>query len=216
VLLLTAVDVVALPFGKSKVKGQIVFRSGRELEGYLVLPKASEKSVIYYDSNEQLRKAAADDIRYLTVWNENAGPDYAHTFCFTEYHRYGIVKGDDSKVLEKCWLYMAYWNDNIRLFKSASEYQLNKDGSILLLPPESGDTHSSMWYLAQRTGEIMPTVIGVIPGNSNINANLVFRNWASRYFTDCPTLARKIEAREFKNKDVPEAIQFYIRQCGKS
>ena len=40
-----------------------------------------------------------------------------------------------------------------------------------------------------------------------------FKKAASDYFKDCPALVEKIQAREFKKKDLEEIIDFYNEKC---
>ncbi|MCB0478049.1 MAG: hypothetical protein KDC84_07795 [Crocinitomicaceae bacterium] len=62
-------------------------------------------------------------------------------------------------------------------------------------------------YYAFREGEDYPT------GLIEVKFSKPFKEKASEYFKDCPSLSKKIENKEFKKKQVKEAVEYYNSEC---
>ncbi|MDY7394176.1 hypothetical protein UMM65_02905 [Aureibaculum sp. 2210JD6-5] len=88
-------------------------------------------------------------------------------------------------------------------------------GKVTLYLHKSLDRHSGVYnnknYYVSKENMDSVTHLGRIGPLKLFDKNII--NEAIEYFKDCPELVKKIQAREYKKRDIVEIVEYYNEHC---
>jgi len=191
-----------------------VFTTNRnEIRCGIKLPDLKTKKLTCYDENGKSFQMNCDTVSHIIAWHKNTGEENSFKMYYTNYKQYK-GKSDQTEVKKKFWFFFQSGNESIMRLAMAQKYSINKNGTFTAKSTGSGGFKGEIWYLYQRPGEDMPTLIAM-DYNTLMNANSYFRMYGQHYFKDCHELAEKIESKELKCDKLNTVMEFYHTHCGK-
>lgn len=70
--------------------------------------------------------------------------------------------------------------------------------------------NSSQYYVNKGSGDVVIYLGTSHPMNGG---HKKFSKAAMKFFTDCPDILEKIKSKEFKQKQIPEIVEYYASEC---
>ena len=175
--------------------GEIFYRDGTSEKGYLKV-KYSKIKFKKKITNKKAIEFTYKKVKKIII-NED-GKDYEY--------QYKIIKGKKKgkfKLLK------------IVIFGEASLYKLEHETSLgnpRLSPIAlTYNYKGANFYLGK--GE--SSLVEFIGANSIAVGRKSIRKGLMVYFKDCKELVKKLKAKEYKNKDIVKAVEFYNSNCNK-
>jgi hypothetical protein len=190
--------------------------NGKTIEGFAEFPsnKMFDKSVKFRATlDSKSEKIDDDDIFQIRYFKDGK----MYSFERNGYRMAAkLKKGVKEKVLKsRYWYLIMKENEHIIYYALGEKYDINKKGLMVITAESTQSTPSGgiseIHFLLKRPNEKVPTLIAMNHyGTQTIGLNKVFRKYASTYFSDNAEMVRRIEAKEFKNKDMDDLVDTYV------
>ena len=182
---------VSISINAQKTEAQLVFKDGTKLKG---LGRLTKEGVIKFRKNikEERQTYTFNEVDTLLVSSKFGGYDF--------YVEVKVKNQYPKKILR-----IAFMGDRLVCYEDyAMTYR-----AIGSANSSMGGFYTVANSFLRKVGE--KEAIQLV--NYNVLFPKSFRKSASSYFKDCPDLAEKILAREFKQEDLKEVVQYYNYQC---
>ncbi|MDY0779999.1 hypothetical protein [Tenacibaculum sp. IB213877] len=173
--------------------GNLFYRDGRSEKGYLKI-KNSKIKFKKKITDKETSELSYKKIKKVII-NED-GKD-------SEYH-YKIIKG---KKKGKIKLLKVVVVGKASLYKLEHETSLGNPSTFPL--SATYNYKGANFYIGNNESNLVEFIgaKSITVGRKSIKKGLL------KYFEDCPELVKKIKNKEYKNKDIVEAVEFYNSNC---
>ena len=189
-------------------KGELISNSGTTKSGYVKIAKfgMANKEFVKFKTGKKAKveEIEASSVKKLIFVDQKSG----------EKSEFEFVELFEDKV---CCMRVVV-RGKVTLY--ARKKRINLVGAPTTAGAGTGPTGAmpvGMWgpysfgnfneYFAHRTGEDLPTPL------IQVSVSKPFKKKGAEYFKDCPSLKNKIESKEYKKKDIKEAVEYYNEKC---
>lgn len=171
------------------LKAKIVFKDGKELDGFIKPINPSDK-IITFKENLEGNKVSFDSdlIEKLLIYFTDGTVEYIRLKTYNWNHK---------KIYSASWLEVIE-KGHASLYFAFVDGGMSSSGSII-----PGDKY----WLCHRPGEEAASVVSHVIGK--VNANQTFKLKASEFFSDYPELSEKIRNKTYRYDELIFVVKEY-------